>query len=154
MGKSKKAHEKQKTCMGEESDMWSGSRTLGWRGPKIIWSQIVFHLKMFEHHFKSKQAQYFLVRSWMGYTPFPSTNMPGTQQPPCMYLTGSTQYWVLSGCHGLLSHTVLCWEQDSDGQGQDYIRHCLPQLSLKNWYCDFQTFGLSLQWHLHINRHK
>lgn len=162
-----KTREKQKSCM--EGGVWyvirqqdveiqadSIGATPGWRGLKIIWSKIVFNIKMFEHHFKSKQALTnisYWGRGW-GYTPFPSANMPGTQQPPCTHLTWSMHTGccqdVVSSCH-----TQCCARnQTVTAKDRSYLRHCLTQLSLKNWYCYFQTWDLSIQWNSHINRHK
>lgn len=56
-------------------------------------------------------------------TPFPSTRMPGTQQPPCTHLTWNMRCEeVMPFCHTLVPGSQAVMAKD-----KTYIRHCLRQ---------------------------
>lgn len=62
----------------------------------------------------------------MGEDTHPSSQAHACLVPSSLHVhTLDMEHEVLGG-HALLSH-ISAWEPGSNGQGQDYIRHCLRQ---------------------------
>lgn len=83
------------------------------------------NLKMFEHHFKSKQAWMFPTED-MGEDTHPS-QAHTCLVPSSLHVHTDTEHEVLGG-HVLLSH-ISAWEPGSDGQGQN-LHKAQPETEL------------------------